>query len=294
MYCYNCIDDCNSTNWKTNMTFELEEYYKFLVKDKRCSDNTLESYQRDLIQFQNYIIDKNISYLKCDENFILEYLEELRKNGKSDATRARILASIKGFYIYLIKNKKINQNSIETMQTVKVEKKKTTEDELRIQENKIKYILNMKFEDSPKGIRDKAILEMTYNTDIKATQLVSLKLSDYDSENQTIKIDDKILKLDNSINDALSKYLKYSREILVMKDVQELFVNAQGRKMTRQGYWKIIKSYEDKYDVNSENFRQSANLNNSIQKEETLEKKISTDVISNFILKCMNYGKKED
>lgn len=333
-------------NWKTSMALDLEQYYKFLKSVKKCSNNTLESYQRDLRQFQNYVLEKKVSYLKYNENDILDYLEELKKIGKSDATRARILASIKGFYMFLVSNKKMKNNSILTMQTVKVEKKKVIENDLIAQENKEKYILNMKFEDSPKGIRDKAILEMTYNTNLKATQLISLKLNDYDAKSQTIRFENRIITLTDSICEAISNYLHHSRETLVMyRDVQELFVNAQGSKMTRQGYWKIVKSYEEQYEANKETLGTISSINKKDNNEinilknrdneenhefkinkETVRKKdnygivqnvaaknneiisnrtvtdksvavdVTTpnDMVSDFILRCMNNGKKED
>lgn len=350
-YNRNINDDNEMKNWKTSMALELEQYYDFLKNVKKCSNNTMESYQRDLRQFHNHVLENNISYLDYDANNILDYLKGLEKIGKSDATRARILASVKGFYIFLMSKHKIKNDSIAAMQTVKVEKKKVVEDDVKEKEYMKKYILNIKVEDSPKGIRDKAILEMTYNTNIKATQLISLKMDDYDKENKTMKVESKKIALSNSVCDAISKYLEYSRETLIMyKNVPELFVNAQGNKMTRQGYWKIVKSYEERYNIdnsvskpnifvventrnNDENiFREKFIVDNKIEKEndkiefwekinsnnyeneqsvvskigQTIDDEIgknndisvtletSNDIVSNFILKCMNNDKKEE
>ena len=233
------------------MEKQLKQFYKFLEVDKKASSNTLQSYKRDLKQFSEYIEEKGIKYNKVTENDIKEYLEYLAKEEeKKPSTISRTIASIRAFYQYEVKNKKTMQNPTENIQSPKIEKR--TPCILTSQE--VELLLEQPKDIDLKGTRDKAMLEFAYATGMRVTEIISLDIGDVNLEDGTVNCKSgsrtRLIPLGKMSLNALKEYIEDARNVLVKTDKETaLFVNLNGRRLTRQGFWKIIKFYQEQANI---------------------------------------------
>ena len=233
------------------MEKQLKQFYKFLEVDKKASSNTLQSYKRDLKQFSEYIEEKGIKYNKVTENDIKEYLEYLAKEEeKKPSTISRTIASIRAFYQYEVKNKKTMQNPTENIQSPKIEKR--TPCILTSQE--VELLLEQPKDIDLKGTRDKAMLEFAYATGMRVTEIISLDVADVNLEEGTVNCKSgsrtRLIPLGKMSLNALKEYIEDARNVLVKTDKETaLFVNLNGRRLTRQGFWKIIKFYQEQANI---------------------------------------------
>ena len=232
------------------MEKQLKQFFKFLEVDKKVSNNTLQSYRRDLQQFEQYLDQNDIKYNKVTEDEIKGYLGYLSDQNKKPSTISRTIASIRAFYQYEVKEKKNIQNPTENIQSPKVEKKMPcilTSDEVEL-------LLEQPKEVDLKGTRDKAMLEVAYATGMRVTEIISLNVEDVDIEQSVVVCrsgnKQRIIPLGKMSLNALKEYIDSSRNILVKTDRENaLFVNLNGRRLTRQGFWKIIKYYQEQAHI---------------------------------------------
>ena len=147
------------------MEKQIKLFLEFLQNEKKLSDNTLQSYKRDIIQYQNYIEENQINYTKVSKEDIKTYLNYLKKVGKKSSTISRNLASIRSFYQFLIRNRKIKNDPTEDVQSPKVEKRIPSV--LTAQE--VELLLEQPKAVDLKGTRDKAMLEFAYATGMRVT-----------------------------------------------------------------------------------------------------------------------------
>ena len=235
------------------MEKRLNLFLEFLKNDKKSSDNTIQSYRRDIEQYQKYIDDNRMNYLKVNKNDIEEYIVYLTKIGKKPSTISRSLASIRSFYQYLIRIKKVKHDPTEEVQAPKVEKKapsvlSTTEIELLLDQPK-----NIDL----KGTRDKAMLEFAYATGMRVTEIISLDISDVNLEEGYVTCRsgkrERTIPLGQISLNALKEYVENARDIMIKdEDVTALFVNINGTRLTRQGFWKIVKYYKEQANIQTE------------------------------------------
>ncbi len=236
------------------MEVQVENFINFLEKDKRLSLNTLQSYKRDIEQYTTYLKEINATNISStNKTTVIAYLLHLQKKGRATSTISRNLASIRSFYQYLHKNKVIAIDPTSELESPKVEKKlpqilSTQEVELLLDQPKCLDL---------KGIRDKAMLELLYATGIRVSELISLNLSD-------IKLDLGFIKCNKGTRErsipigsisvaAVHEYLLKSRNFLIQNISEEaLFVNVNGKRLTRQGFWKIIKHYKNLANINKD------------------------------------------
>ena len=223
----------------------------YLSNEKQLSANTLESYNRDIRQYAQYLEENQITVLSnTNKTTIITYMIYLQKLGKATSTISRNLASIRSFYQYLLLNKVVDVDPTMNLESPKTEKKLPSILSLK----EIDTLLNQPEEDSPKGVRDKAMLELLYATGIRVTELISLNISDVNinmgyircsgsNKERTIPIGSIALK-------ALKDYIDSHQELFsTAKEDSPLFMNVQGKRLTRQGFWKIIKSYTKKANI---------------------------------------------
>lgn len=233
------------------MKKQLKQFYKFLEVDKKASNNTLQSYKRDLKQFSEYLEKKEIKYNKVTEKEIKEYLHFLsEEEGKKPSTISRTIASIRAFYQYEVKNKKTIQDPTENVQSPKIEKR--TPCILTSQE--VELLLEQPKDVDLKGTRDKAMLEFAYATGMRVTEIISLNIEDVNLSEGTVLCKNgsrtRTIPLGKISLNALKEYIEESRNILVKTDKEQaLFVNLNGRRLTRQGFWKIIKFYQEQANI---------------------------------------------
>lgn len=233
------------------MEKQLKQFYKFLEVDKKASNNTLQSYKRDLKQFEEYIEEKGIKYNKITEQEIKEYLDYLaEEEGKKASTISRTIASIRAFYQYEVKNKKTMQNPTENIQSPKIEKRKPC----ILTSEEVELLLEQPQDIDLKGTRDKAMLEFAYATGMRVTEIISLNIEDVNLKDGTVLCKNgsrtRTIPLGKMSLNALKEYIEDARNILVKTDKEQaLFVNLNGRRLTRQGFWKIIKFYQEQANI---------------------------------------------
>ena len=235
------------------MEKQIKNFLEFLKDEKKMSINTLQSYERDVLQFEKYLDSNKLNYAKIQEEEVKEYLNHLQEVGKKTSSISRSLASIRSFYQFELKNKKVKNNPTEAIQAPKVEKHAPS----ILSSQEIELLLNQPKDVDLKGIRDKAMLEFAYATGMRVTEIISLNIEDVNLEmsavvcktatkNRTIPLGSLSLK-------ALKEYMEEARPILVKdEDEKALFVNINGRRLTRQGFWKIIKYYKEQAHITKE------------------------------------------
>lgn len=235
------------------MEKQLKNFLEFIEENKKASENTLQSYKRDIVQFSHYLDNNKINYTKVSEKEIKEYMEYLKTIGKKSSTISRSLASIRSFYQYLLRMKKVRKDPTEGVQSPKIEKRIPN----ILSSDEIDLLLNQPKNVDLKGTRDKAMLEFAYATGMKVTEIISLNVEDINLEEGfvTCKTGEKVrcIPIGSLSLKALKDYIENSRP-LIIKDSEEtsLFVNTNGRRLTRQGFWKIVKYYKEQAHISKE------------------------------------------
>lgn len=236
------------------MEKEIETFISYLHNVKKTSDNTEMSYKRDLEKLHYFLTTKGIQDVTAVTTEDLDaYVKHLEDNRLATATVSRNIASIKTFYHYLMQEGIVTKDVSEKLKAPKIEKKMPeimTPDE-------VVRLLEQPGGDSPKEIRDKAMLELLYATGIRVTELISLKTSDINMQMDFIVCKDsnkeRVIPFGSAAKNALKRYLNGTREsMLEDKKSNILFANCSGQPMSRQGFWKLIKSYAKKADIKAD------------------------------------------
>ncbi len=229
---------------------QIAGFRHFLVTEKHSSDNTVQSYLRDIEQYINYCTTLAADYLTADVSLVRRYLDALSAMGKSVSTCSRMLASVRCFYRYLVSQKAVKVNPADGIRLQKPVQKLPGV----LEESEVKLLLAQPDGNDYKSIRDKAMLEMLYATGIKVSELIELKLNDLNLQIGIIHLkndkSERIVPLYPGAVKAVANYLKNVRPaILLDSDSNVLFTNMTGQPMSRQGFWKIIKFYADKAGI---------------------------------------------
>lgn len=232
------------------MEKQVKLFLDFLKDDKKLSDNTLQSYRRDIEQYEKYVSDNKINYLKVTEETILEYMEYLREENKKESTISRSLASIRSFYQYLIRVKKIKKDPTMTIESPKISKR--TPNILTSKE--VELLLDQPKDVDLKGTRDKAMLEFAYATGMRVTEMISLDIDDVKLDEGYVvcrgRSKSRNIPLGSMSLKALKEYIDDARPYLIRDESEEaLFVNINGTRLTRQGFWKIVKYYKEQAHI---------------------------------------------
>ena len=236
------------------MEKQLKQFFKFLENDKKASNNTLQSYKRDLEQFKNYLAINGLKYNKVTEEDIKTYLQYLvDSQNKKPSTVSRMIASIRSFYQYEVKNKKVAKDPTGNVQSPKIEKKAPCV----LTTKEVELLLEQPTDTDLKGIRDKAMLEFAYATGMRVTEIISLNVEDVNVEQAYVECKTgnkkREIPLGKMALNAVKEYLDTVREILVKSDKEQaLFVNLNGKRLTRQGFWKIIKFYQEQAHIDKD------------------------------------------
>ena len=232
----------------------LDGFITYLHNVKKKSENTVLSYNRDLTKFIKYLRTNKITSLdKVEEKDLEKYIKELNDNGFKSATVSRNIASLKAFFHYLNNEGILSNDPTKSLKSPKIEKKIPeilTTDE-------VFALLEQPSGDSPKEIRDKAMLELLYATVIRVSELINLEASDVNLKTSSILCRDgsksRTIPYGKKAKDALTRYLEGAREAIVdNKESTILFANCSGQKMSRQGFWKLIKHYAKKAGIESD------------------------------------------
>lgn len=227
------------------MEHELQEFMTYLHGVKKTSANTELSYKRDLTKLIKYLAMQGITDVKAVTGTNLQsYILYLEKNNFAAATVSRNIASIKAFVQYLFKEGKVESDIADSLKAPKIEKKLPeilTTDE-------VNRLLDQPRGNSPKEVRDRAMLELLYATGIRVSELINLKVSDVNLQVGYIVCRDahkeRVVPFGAPAKRALTEYMRTTRSVLVQDRTSDiLFTNCSGQPMSRQGFWKLIKHY---------------------------------------------------
>jgi len=227
------------------MEQEIKGFVSYLHNVKKTSKNTELSYQRDLMKMMRFLREQKVEAVNdVTETNLNSYILDLEKKGMAAATVSRNIASMKSFYLYLLKNGEIVKDPAENLKAPKVEKK--IPDILSVDETA--KLLEQPGDRTAKGLRDRAMLELLYATGIRVTELISLKVDDVNWQLDYIvcrdRTKERIIPFGSKAREALERYMKQARkELIGDKECEMLFPNCSGESMSRQGFWKLLKQY---------------------------------------------------
>ena len=235
------------------MEKQLKLFLEFLENNKKASDNTLQSYRRDIVYYNKYLESNSLNYTKVTEENIKDYLNYLQSIGKKASTVSRNLASIRAFYQFLVKNKKMKEDPTAHVQAPKIEKKAPS----ILTSKEIELLLEQPKDVDLKGTRDKAMLEFAYATGMRVTEIISLDIDDVKMDEGYVVCHsgrkERNIPLGTLSLKALKEYIEDARPIMIRDEkVKALFVNVNGSRLTRQGFWKIVKYYKEQAHITKE------------------------------------------
>ncbi|MEG1720280.1 MAG: site-specific tyrosine recombinase XerD [Pseudoflavonifractor sp.] len=231
----------------------LKKYEAYLIDERKASINTLSSYLRDIGQHLQWLEGEGLSPEQAEQDDIEHYVKHLSGKGKSVATVTRSLASMKSFYSFLMGASMIELNPAKGITPAKVERKLP-----QILTNKeVDLFLEQPDPGDAKGCRDKAMLELLYATGIRVSELIGLNLEHLNLSAAFLRCvgheKERIIPLYPAAVRALTDYVVHVRPQMIDRpDEQALFVNMSGERMSRQGFWKIIKHYQAKAEIKKE------------------------------------------
>ena len=230
----------------------IQAYENYLIKVKQASANTVSSYMRDIRQFTGWLESQEIGeILSATKENISDYLGHLQALGKSGATMSRTLASLKNFYAYAISSGFLETSPVSADIHVERGEKKLPQ---ILTGREVELLLSQPACVDAKGYRDKAMLEVMYATGIRVSELIDLNVEDVNLELGILKCTGskktRAIPLYPAALRALTVYLRDVRSVMVA-DPREtaLFVNVGGARMSRQGFWKILKYYQNKAGI---------------------------------------------
>jgi integrase/recombinase XerD len=232
----------------------IAAYQNYLENEKHASANTSSSYLRDINQFRDWLLEHGVADLrKVKKDLISTYLDAMTGRGKSPATVTRATASIKSFYGYLMSVGVVKNNPAKSVASVKVERKYPE----ILTNREVELFLDQPKCVDEKGYRDHAMLELLYATGIRVSELIGLDAGDVNLEAGFIRCKSKgkerIIPLYPTAIRALQDYIRDIRpRIIADPNEQALFVNMNGERMSRQGFWKIIKYYQKKAKIDKD------------------------------------------
>ncbi len=232
------------------LTKYRDNYIEYLIRERHLAENTLSSYQRDIDLFLAHLQQSKISDLqRANKTVVLSYLLNLQKQGKAASTVSRTLASLRSFYRFATRMGYTDPDATQDLETPRVERK--LPQILTAQE--VERLLDAPKCVDLKGYRDKAMLELLYATGRRVSELIELKTEDVNTQLGFVrcgKKKERIVPLGRLATAAVSAYLEQARAMMVRQGNEPiLFVNMNGKPMTRQGFWKIIRSYKEKAEI---------------------------------------------
>ena len=230
----------------------IDNYRKFLIEERRAPDNTISSYIRDIIRFAKFIDSEgkdDFTDIIADD--VRSFILHLETTGLSPATLSRSVSSIKAFFSYMSDGGFIPRNPAADISVAAVIKKLP----MVLSADEIKRLLEQPDGRDIKGCRDKAMLETLYATGIRVSELVALDVSDINTETGLLtcrNCKDRIIPVYTEAVKAIAHYLSFARPNMAAPDETALFVNTGGGRMSRQGFWKTLKTYKEKARITEE------------------------------------------
>ena len=229
-------------------------YENYLTKVKQASGNTVSSYMRDIRQFAGWLRDtEELDVVDATQLNIGDFLGHLDAQGRSNATKSRAVASLKNFYAYVVSAGFLNESPVKEVKVERAEKKLPQ----ILTSREIELLLAQPSSVDSKGIRDRAMLQVMYATGIRVSELINLDVDDVNLDLGVIRCSGgkkaRMIPLYDEAKKSLQRYLQEVRgEMLADPGERALFVNVGGARMSRQGFWKILKHYQSTAQIDKE------------------------------------------
>lgn len=236
------------------MEIDIPKFTAYLVEVKNASDSTVTSYKRDLRKLELFLGEHGVENIRqITTTNLNSYILHLERQGLSAATVSRNIASIRAFFHYAVKQREIQEDPSEFLKAPHVEKR--VPGVMSMEE--VTRLLEQPGRENPKEMRDKAMLELLYATGMRVTELISLKLSDINLNlNYVIcreGMRERVIPFGSEAKNAIEIYLRSAREFLLKNESTDtLFTNCSGKKMSRQGFWKLIKQYAERAHITAD------------------------------------------
>jgi integrase/recombinase XerD len=237
------------------MEEQLKGFMHYLIVEKSLAKNTIMAYERDLKSYIHYL--KNVESVQSlndvQRAHIIHFLKFLKEQGKSSKTVARHIASVRAFHQFLLRDKSTDQDPSVQIETPRLER--SLPNVLSLQE--VEILLDAPKPQDHFGIRDKAMLELLYATGIRVSELIDLEIDHVQLTMGFIRCNghkERIIPIGRTASDAVKHFLDYGRPQFISTKHKDnaLFLNHQGRKLTRQGFWKILKKLAKQAGINKE------------------------------------------
>ena len=228
------------------MNTYVKEYTSFMTDIRHKSLNTVESYKRDVTQYISYLDGTGVTDISSTtKTTVLSYLLYLQKEGRASSTVSRTLASLRSYYLFMMQNGVVKSNPTSNLEAPHVEKKIPK----ILSGEEVELLLEQPKNCDNKGIRDKAMLELLYATGIRVSELINLDVSDVNVPMSFVRCKggkkERIIPMGHQAKDALENYINNVRKYMVKGENETaLFVNCSGARLSRQGFWKLIKYYQ--------------------------------------------------
>ena len=231
----------------------VTEYETYLITEKNASPNTLSSYLRDVTQYLRWLAGEGLTPEQAAQSDVEAYIKGLSGQGKSVATVTRCLASLKSFYTFLLVRQRVSLNPAKGLAPAKVERKLPQ----ILTSKEVELFLEQPDPSDAKGCRDRAMLELLYATGIRVSELIGLNLDHLNLSAGFVRCGsrgrERMIPLYTAAVRALEDYVAHVRpQMIEHPDEPALFVNMSGERMSRQGFWKIIKHYQEKAGINKD------------------------------------------
>ena len=230
----------------------VTKYIDYIRDEKGLTENTLEAYIRDINSFKEYMKDNGIEeFNDANKTIVITYLMNLQKKGRATSTISRNLASIRSFFQYLLNHDLVKEDPTLNLKLPKIEKKIPD----ILTEKEINILLDQPNSHDFKGARDKAMLELLYATGLKVSEIVSLNIESVNLELRIVSIKDigeanRVIPIGKMAIESVVHYLENFRENYEENYGEPLFINFSGNRLTRQGFWKILKHYTKQSNIN--------------------------------------------
>lgn len=236
------------------MNTYIGEYTDFMKNICHKSENTVQSYKRDVLQYITYLTEMGVASIRnTTQTNVLSYFLLLKKRGRAASTISRVLASVRSYYLYLLRNGVVDNDPTLTISSPHIEKKPPH----ALSNTEVSLLLEQPCLTCNKGVRDKAMLELLYATGIRVSELIGLDLDDVNTSMGYIRCSnskgERLIPIGNKAIEALTMYIEKARDTLLKNEnEQALFVNRMGDRISRQGFWKIIKKYQESSGIQTD------------------------------------------
>ncbi len=241
------------------MKNDIELFLKYLAAEKACSDNTLSAYNNDLSQLASFIQTRSLekaarpSWAQLDKDALVQYMRDLREKKYAPATVARKVATAKSFVSCMVAMGKLQCDPTEDLISPHVSKPLPTP----LSVSQVRALLNVPCQqNTPESKRDRAMLELLYATGMRVSELVALNLADINLLDSSVTCTSRsagrrCLPVDPRVMELIADYIENYRSKVEKDEEPALFLNQRGERLTRQGFWLILKGYAEKAGLGS-------------------------------------------